>query len=102
MAASLLILNLFSNFFTVRFSSKFAAKYLLKIPPHLICVDALPCKTLLSGNERPSQTNAVINNKLQGTVVTHLRCSEIVNNQIEKGLLLSLPVKKIKIGEYLA
>jgi len=50
----------------------------------------------MSENERQSQTNAVTNNKLQGTVVTYLRCDGIVNNKIKKGLLLSLPVKKIK------
>ena len=33
-----------------------------------------------------------LNDKLQGIVVTYLRCGEIVNNQIKKGLLLSLPV----------
>ena len=81
-------------FFTVRFSSKFAAEYLLKIPSHLICVATLPCETLMSENERQSQTNAVINDKLQGTVVTYLRCGGIGNNQIKKSLLLSLPVKK--------
>jgi len=37
-----------------------------------------------------------INDKLQGIVVTYLRCREVVNNQIKKGLLLSLWVKKIK------
>ena len=45
------------KFFTVKFYSKFAAKYLLKIPPHLICVAAVPCETLMSENERQSQTN---------------------------------------------
>jgi len=30
-----------------------------------------------------------INDKLQGSVVTYLRCGE-VNNQIKKGLLLSV------------
>jgi len=39
------------------------------------------------------QTNAVINDKLQGTVVTYLRCGEIISNQIKPCLLLSLPVK---------
>jgi len=48
-------------------------------------------------NERQSQTNAVINNKLQGTVVIYFRCGGIVNNQIKKGLLLSLPVNLKKI-----
>jgi len=34
-----------------------------------------------------------INDKLQGSVATCLRCSGVVNNQIRKGLLLSLSVK---------
>jgi len=32
----------------------------------------------------------------------YLRCGGVVNNKIRKGLLLSLRVKKIKIGKYLA
>ena len=32
---------------------------------------------------------------------TYLRCGGVVNNQIKNDLLLSLRVKKIKIGEYL-
>ena len=36
------------------------------------------------------------------SVATYLRCGGIVNNQIQKGLLLRLSVKKINIGEYLA
>ena len=48
----------------------------------------------MSENERQLQTNAVINDKLQDTVVTYLRCRRIVNNQIKAGLLLSLQVKK--------
>jgi len=43
-----------------------------------------------------------INDKLQGSVATHLRCGGVVNKQIKEGLLLSLGEKKIKIGEYLA
>jgi len=35
-----------------------------------------------------------INNKLQGSVATYLRCGGVVNNQIKKGLLLSLRVNK--------
>jgi len=31
-----------------------------------------------------------INDKLQGSVATYLRCGEVVNNQIKKGLLLSV------------
>ena len=35
----------------------------------------------------------VINNKLQGGVATYLRCGGVVNNQIKKGLLLSVRMK---------
>ena len=44
MAVTLLILNRFSIIFAIRFSSTFAARYLLKILPHLVCVATLPCK----------------------------------------------------------
>jgi len=37
-----------------------------------------------------------INDKLLGSVATYLRCGGVVNNQIKKGLLLSLRVKKNK------
>jgi len=43
----------------------------------------------------------VINDKLQGSVATYLTYGGVVNNQIKKGLLLSLPVNFL-IGEYLA
>ena len=44
-----------------------------------------------------------INDKLEGSVATYLRCGEVFNNQIKKGLLLSLSVKIFfQIGEYLA
>jgi len=36
----------------------------------------------------------VINDKLQGIVATYLRCGGVVNNQIKKGLLLSLRVEE--------
>jgi len=39
------------------------------------------------------QTNK---HNLQASVVTYLKCGEIVNNHIKKGLLQSLSVKKIK------
>jgi len=35
-------------------------------------------------------TKQAINDKLQGNVATYLRCGGVVNNQIGKGLLLSL------------
>jgi len=38
-----------------------------------------------------------------GSVAAYLRCGGVVNNQIKKGLLPSLVIKKdFKIGEYLA
>ena len=49
-------------------------------------VATLPCETLMSAK----QAN---NDKLQGSVATYLRCGGVVNNQIKKGLLLSLQVK---------
>jgi len=82
------------NFFTVRFSSKFAAKHSLN-SLHLTGVAALPCQIIMSENQRQSQNNAVINNKSQCTVVTYLGCGGIVDNQMKTGLLMSLPVKKI-------
>ena len=42
-----------------------------------------------------------INDKLQCSVATYLKCGGIVNNQIKKGSLLSLSVKKFKVCEYL-
>jgi len=42
-----------------------------------------PCETL----KLPKQA---INDKLQGSVATYLRCGEVFNKQIKKGLLLSL------------
>ena len=93
-AVTLLILARFFKFLSL---SDSPAKYLLKIP-HLIQVATLPCETLISENERQLQTNAVINDKLQGTDVTHLKCGGIFNNQITSGLLSSLPVNFL-IGE---
>jgi len=40
-------------------------------------------------------TKKAINDKLQGSVATHLMCGGVVNKQIKKRLLLSLRVKKI-------
>ena len=76
-------------FFILRFLSKFfAVKWISKIPPHFACVATLPCETLMSAKQ-------AINDKLQGSVATYLRCGEVVNNQIKKGLLLSVS-KKLK------
>jgi len=50
----------------------------------LLCICCcICCKTLLSAKQ-------VINDKLQGSVVTYLRCGGVVINRIKKGLLLSL------------
>ena len=44
-----------------------------------------------------------INKKLQGSVGTYLRCGGVVNNQIKKGLLMSLRLKtflkSVNIGQ---
>jgi len=39
---------------------------------------------------------------LQGSEAACLRFSRVVSNQIKKGYLHNLPVKKINVGEYLA
>jgi len=54
-------------FFTGRFPSKFAVKWILNIPPHLAYVATLPCETLMSVKQ-------AISDKLQGSVATYLRC----------------------------
>ena len=59
-----------------------------KIPPHLAYVASLPCETLTSAKQ-------ATNDKLQGRVATYLRCDGVVNNDIKKGLLLSVWVKTI-------
>ena len=59
----------------------------MKIPPHLAYVATLLCETLMSAKQ-------AIDDKLQGTVATYLKCGGLINNQIKKGLLLSLLVKK--------
>ena len=59
-----------------------------KFPPHIAYVATLPWETLMSEKQ-------AINDKLQGSVATYLRCGGALNNQIKKGLLLSLRVKII-------
>jgi len=52
-----------------------------------------PCRTTLWNiNVRKE----AINDKVQGSVATYLRCGGIANNQINKGLLLSLSEKFLK------
>jgi len=76
-------LNRFSKFFSGRFLGKFAVKWVSKIPLRIAYVATLPCETLMSAKQ-------AINDKLQGSVATYLRCGVIVNKQIKKGLLLRL------------
>jgi len=90
MAITLSNLDRFSFFFAGRFLGKFAVKWILKVPLLLAYVATLPCETLTSENKR-----LAINYKV---VVIYLTCGGVVNNQIKKGLLLSLSVK---ISEYL-
>ena len=49
-------------------------------------VATLPSETLMSAKH-------AINYKLQGSVATCLKRCRVVNNQIKKALLLSVPVK---------
>jgi len=80
-------LNRFKKKFIGRFLGKFAVKCLVKILPHLAYVATVPCETLMSAEQ-------ALNDKLQGSVAAYFRCGGIANNQIKKGLLLSLWVKK--------
>ena len=75
--------NQFNIFYTGRFPGKFVIIRIFEIPPHLACFATLPRETLMSAKQ-------TINDKLQGSVVPYLRCGDVVNNQIKKGLLLSL------------
>jgi len=77
MTIILSILTDLRNFFTGRFLGKFAVKWISAIPPHIAHVAALPCETLMSGNQ-------AINEKLLGSVATYLTCGGVVNSQIKK------------------
>ena len=78
-----IILSDLRIFFTGRFLGKFAVKWMSKIPPHLAHVATLPSERLMSAKQ-------AINDKLQGSVATYLRCDGVVNDQIKKDLVLSL------------
>jgi len=71
-----------NRFFTGRFFGKFVVKLILNTPPRLAYVATLRCETLMSAKQ-------AINDKLQGSVATYLRCGGVVN---KKGLLLNLSV----------
>jgi len=79
---------------TLRFFGKFVVKWILKIPPHLAYVATLLRETLMSAKQ-------AISNKFH-SFATYLRCCGDVNNQIMKGLLLSLSANFFKIGKHLA
>jgi len=69
---------------TGRSLGKFVAKWVLKILPHLAHVATLPRETLISSAKQ------TLDDKLQDSVAAYLRFGEVVNNQIKKGLLLSV------------
>ena len=55
-------------------------------PTYVAYVATLPCEILMSESKQ-----LTINYK--GSVATYLRCGEVVNNEIKKGLLLSVSEK---------
>jgi len=59
------------------------------------------CRYTTLGNINVSKTSH-LRQITRYSVAAYFRHGETVNNQIKKGLLLSMIVKKIKIGEYLA
>ena len=68
-------LNRFTKNFTGRFLGEFAVKWILKIPPHFVAT--LPCETLMS-------TKQAINDKLQGSICTYLKCGEVLITKLRK------------------
>ena len=84
----LMVTILSNHVITVRVLGKFAAVIVKNFTAPCIC-----CYTIL-WNITVSAKQA-INDKLQGSVSTYLRCDGVVNNQIRKGLLLSLSVKNV-------
>jgi len=51
----------FRNLFHCQILQYVCSKVFITVPPHLVCVATLLCETLMSENERQSQTNAVSN-----------------------------------------
>jgi len=76
-------LNQFKRKLSGKFLDKLAVKWILKIPPHLAYFATLPCESLMSAKQ-------ALNDKFQGSIAAYLKCDRVVNNQIKKGLLLSL------------
>ena len=88
-------LNRFTIFFTGRIPGKFAIKCIQKSyrTLHMLLHYVVKHQCQLMSAKQAN------NDKLQGSVAAYLRCGGVVNNQIKKGLLLTLRVKKIKIVE---
>jgi len=78
--------------FSGRFLGKFAVKWIFKIQPHLAL---LCCYTTLWKINVGKQA---INDTLQGSVATYLRCGGVVDNQIKNRLLLSLSKKNKSVN----
>ena len=70
-------LNRFLRCFIGRFLGKFVLRQVIIIPPLLAFVATLPCKTLMSEKQ-------AVNDNLQGSVATYLRCGGVVTNQIRR------------------
>jgi len=56
------------------FTGKFTVKWVL-ILPHLAYVATLPCETLISAKQ-------ALNDRLQGSVATYLRCGEFLKTKL--------------------
>jgi len=79
-------LNRFKKKLVGKFLGKSAAKWILKLPPQFAYVATLHCLTLMSAKQ-------AVNDRISRYCSYILRCAGIVNDQIKKGLLLSLRVK---------
>jgi len=77
MTIILSILNRFKNFLLQDFLVNLHFNGYQKIRPHLAYVATLPCETLMSAKQ-------AINDKIQGSVTTYLRCGGVVDNKLSK------------------
>jgi len=82
----------FQIFFTDRFTSKYATKSSLTIPPHLKGVAELPCESSVSENSE----NLMHASLLTSSVTTCLMCGGLFSDQFSTNLLLSLLLKQFK------
>ena len=81
---------IFKLFFTDSFSRKFAIKWLIKVPPHLMHVSTLP-------GETQCQKTSDILKLMWWLTINHkaVWCGKISNSHIFINLLLRLPVIKL-------